>query len=590
MNKKMMQKMRQTFSEDSWVKPYMAKYRKLLYLVLFLGFMTLFCGSALMFVSGYLISRSASLPENIMLVYVPIVLTRAFGIGRPTFRYVERLVSHNWVLKMTSDLRVKLYRSLEKEAIFFKGKYKTGDILAILAEDIDHIQNLYLRTIFPTLISWGIYILVVIGLGFFSIPFALMMLLMLAVVTILMPLVSVLVNGARMYAQKTARNGLYDQLTDAVLGVGDWLFSGRKHDFITSYEASEAEVRDYDEKIKRFDRVRDFLVQLCFGLIALAVLVWTSTVFQGNHGGGANWIAAFVLAVFPLIDAFAPIPQAISELPIYGDSVERMNALPKIDDSTDEATERAAAITEGAFQELRIQQVSFSYEESHKTIIDELSITLAKGEKLALLGKSGAGKSTLGKILRGDLMPTAGEITINGIPTYEFGDGISNWIGVINQSPYLFDTTVLNNVRLGNIKATDEEVIAALYQVGLGEMIASLPEGFHTLVEEAGGRFSGGERQRLALARILLQDNPIVLLDEPTVGLDPITEQKLLDTLFDVLKDKTIVWITHHLQGVNQMDQVIFLENGKIEIFGTPTELLATNERYQRLYRLDRGE
>lgn len=198
MNKKMMLKMRQTFSEDSWVKPYMAKYRKLLYLVLFLGFMTLFCGSALMFVSGYLISRSASLPENIMLVYVPIVLTRAFGIGRPTFRYVERLVSHNWVLKMTSDLRVKLYRSLEKEAIFFKGKYKTGDILAILAEDIDHIQNLYLRTIFPTLISWGIYILVVIGLGFFSIPFALMMLLMLAVVTILMPLVSVLVNGARM--------------------------------------------------------------------------------------------------------------------------------------------------------------------------------------------------------------------------------------------------------------------------------------------------------------------------------------------------------------------------------------------------------
>lgn len=187
-------------------------------------------------------------------------------------------------------------------------------------------------------------------------------------------------------------------------------------------------------------------------------------------------------------------------------------------------------------------------------------------------------------------MPTVGEITINGIPTYEFGDRISNWIGVMNQSPYLFDTTVLNNVRLGNIKATDEEVIAALYQVGLGEMIASLPEGFHTLVEEAGGRFSGGERQRLALARILLQDTPIVLLDEPTVGLDPITEQRLLDTLFDVLKDKTIVWITHHLQGVNQMDQVIFLENGKIEIFGTPTELLATNERYQRLYRLDRGE
>src|SRR5699024_6682082 len=146
------------FKQDTWVRPFMKKYGKLLYLVLFLGFMTLFCGSALMFTSGFLISKSASQPENIMLVYVPIVLTRGFGIVRPAFRYVERLTSHNWVLKMTSDLRVRLYRSLEKEAVFFKEKYKTGDILAVLAEDIDHLQNLYLRTIFPTIISWLIYI------------------------------------------------------------------------------------------------------------------------------------------------------------------------------------------------------------------------------------------------------------------------------------------------------------------------------------------------------------------------------------------------------------------------------------------------
>ncbi|MEF9936260.1 thiol reductant ABC exporter subunit CydC [Carnobacterium sp.] len=600
MNKKRGQEIRETFSQDTWVKPYLTKYRKLLYLVLFLGFMTLFCGSALMFTSGFLISKSASMGisirngsnENIMLVYVPIVLTRAFGIGRPSFRYVERLTSHNWVLKMTSDLRVKLYRSLEKDAIFFKGKYKTGDILAVLAEDIEHIQNLYLRTIFPTLISWGIYVVVVIALGFFSIPFAIMMLIMLAVVTILLPLVSLLVNGARMYSQKTARTGLYNKLTDAVLGVGDWLFSGRKSDFIASYEGNEFDVRKDDAKIKQFDRTRDFIVQLIFALIALVVLTWTSMIFQGEHGGAANWIGAFVLAIFPLIDAFAPVPSAVSELTIYEDSVKRMNALPVVEE-TEVSPATLAAIKEletESFKELLIDDVCFSYGQDQKQILENVTLRIPKGKKIAILGKSGAGKSTLGKLIRGDLKPQQGRVLLNNVSTYQLQDTVANWIGVINQNPYLFNTTVLNNVRLGNIDATDEEVIAALYQVGLGEMLAALPDGFHTIVEEAGGRFSGGERQRLALARILLQDAPIVLLDEPTVGLDPITEQVLLDVLFNVLSDKTIIWITHHLQGVDQMDQVVFIESGKIEIEGTPKELLANNKRYQTLYHLDRGE
>lgn len=600
MNKKRGQEIRETFSQDTWVKPYLTKYRKLLYLVLFLGFMTLFCGSALMFTSGFLISKSASMGisirngsnENIMLVYVPIVLTRAFGIGRPSFRYVERLTSHNWVLKMTSDLRVKLYRSLEKDAIFFKGKYKTGDILAVLAEDIEHIQNLYLRTIFPTLISWGIYVVVVIALGFFSVPFAIMMLIMLAVVTILLPLVSLLVNGARMYSQKTARTGLYNKLTDAVLGVGDWLFSGRKSDFIASYEGNEFDVRKDDAKIKQFDRTRDFIVQLIFALIALVVLTWTSMIFQGEHGGAANWIGAFVLAIFPLIDAFAPVPSAVSELTIYEDSVKRMNALPVVEE-TEVSPATLAAIKEletESFKELLIDDVCFSYEQDQKQILENVTLRIPKGKKIAILGKSGAGKSTLGKLIRGDLKPQQGRVLLNNVSTYQLQDTVANWIGVINQNPYLFNTTVLNNVRLGNITATDEEVIAALYQVGLGEMLAALPDGFHTIVEEAGGRFSGGERQRLTLARILLQDAPIVLLDEPTVGLDPITEQVLLDVLFNVLSDKTIIWITHHLQGVDQMDQVVFIESGKIEIEGTPKELLANNKRYQTLYHLDRGE
>ena len=153
---------------DRWVKPFFKQYKKTLVTALILGFFTFFCGSALMFNSGYLISKSASLPVNILLVYVPIVLTRAFGIGRPLFKYLERLTSHNWVLKMTSKLRLKLYQTLEKDAVFFKRDYRMGDVLGLLAEDINHLQNLYLRTIFPTVIGWIIYIFVVFLLKFFS--------------------------------------------------------------------------------------------------------------------------------------------------------------------------------------------------------------------------------------------------------------------------------------------------------------------------------------------------------------------------------------------------------------------------------------
>ena len=140
------------FAQDTWVKPFMKQYKKTLLLAIFLGFLTFFSAAALMFNSGYLISRAASLPENILLIYIPIVFTRGFGISRPVFRYIERLVSHNWVLKMTSKLRLKLYQTLETDGIFVKRHYRMGDILGLLAEDINHIQDLYLRTIFPQLL------------------------------------------------------------------------------------------------------------------------------------------------------------------------------------------------------------------------------------------------------------------------------------------------------------------------------------------------------------------------------------------------------------------------------------------------------
>jgi ATP-binding cassette subfamily C protein CydC len=567
---------------DTWVKPFLSKYKRALVAALFLGFMTFFCGGALMFNSGYLISRSASIPENILLVYIPIVLTRAFGIGRPVFRYVERLTSHNWVLRMTSNLRLKLYNVVEKDAVFFKQTHRTGDILGLLAEDINHIQNLYLRTIFPTVIAWLLYTFLIIGLGYFSVGFALVMLLLLGTNVFVLPLWSVVVNGARQEKQKQMKNQLYTTLTDNVLGVSDWVFSQRGTEYVNEHKQLAANLRSVDEKIKRFDRKRDFLLQVIFGVITVALIVWTSQRFPGNHGGLANWIAAFVLCVFPLVDAFAPLPSAAQETNIYKDSIDRFNALPEKEE------QKRTAATIAAPYNIEVDQVSFHYP-SEKEVLKNLSLTIPAHQKLAILGRSGSGKSTLASLLRGDLLPTKGKITLNGESVASFGEEISEWIGVINQSPYLFHTTILNNLRIGNEEASEEEVWEVLKRVGLSEMVQSLPDGLRTMVDEAGLRFSGGERHRMALARILLKKAPIILLDEPTVGLDPITEQAVLETFFNELEDKTIIWITHHLQGISLMDQVIFIEDGELTMSGTPAELAAENQHFQQLLAIDQG-
>ncbi|BFQ94844.1 thiol reductant ABC exporter subunit CydC [Enterococcus cecorum] len=569
------------FEKDTWVKPYLQRYKAPLMLAIFLGFCTFFSAGALMFNSGYLISKSASLPENILLVYVPIVLTRAFGVSRPVFRYIERLTSHNWVLKMTSKLRRKLYHTLEKDAMVFKQKYRMGDILGLLAEDIQYIQNLYLRTIFPLIIALILYAFIVIAVGMFSIFFALYLALLLFILVIVLPVWSVVVNGARQEREKTLKTELYTDLTDNVLGVADWIFSQRGSEYVDTHLQVEQELYQVQDQKRLFNRRVQVLFQLIYSFVVIGLIVWTSQRFVGNHGGAANWIAAFVLSAFPVVDAFVVLPEAMQESNVYKDSINRLNA---VDETPDEAPKNIE-VTDTRIQ---VEDLSFSYD--HHLVLDRLDLTIEPGEKIAILGKSGSGKSTLASLIRGDLKPQNGLLTLGGVPTYQFGDAMSHYISVIQQAPYLFHTTILNNVRMANTNKSEEEVWQVLERVGLKKLVEQLPEGLHTMVDEAGLRFSGGERHRMALARILLQDTPIVLLDEPTVGLDPLTEQALIDTFFSQLQDKTVIWITHHLQGIEIMDRVIFIEDGRLEMSGTPADLAQNNARFQQLKAIDEGK
>ncbi|WP_137598069.1 thiol reductant ABC exporter subunit CydC [Paucilactobacillus kaifaensis] len=570
---------------DSWVMPYLRKYKMLLVLVLFLGFLTLFSGSALMFTSGYLISKCATHPFNILLVYPAIVLTRAFGIARPVFRYAERLSAHNWVLRIVSNFRKKLYDSVESTAVAIRQKHQTGSLLTLLADDIEHIENLYLTTVFPIVTGILVYVFIIVGLGVINWPFALLMLLLVGILMFVMPLVSVLVNGANEFKQKQIQQGLYTRLTDSVLGLGDWLISGRQSDFMQQHLTTSNQIFALRRKDKNFQWFRDLLSQIVIGVAAIATLIWAGTTMT-NSQNAANWIAAFVLCIFPLDQTFTNIAQGVSEWPTYRESIKRVNALPKIDNLNSSHQEKL----QEPFKQLTIDRVNFQYTDSKHLVLQQLNLEVSAGEKIALLGPSGTGKSTLLKLILGDERATEGSININGIDISQLQSERANLFGVLDQQPYLFDTSILNNIRLGNLSATKEQVQKVLDEVELTSLIASLPAGLQTQVQEAGSRFSGGEQQRLALARILLQDAPIIILDEPTVALDPITEQHLLQTIFRVLKDKTVIWVTHHLVGINYVDQVRFIEHGQFDMSGTPKELYANSQRFRRLYEMDRGK
>lgn len=577
-------KLTNPLKKDSWVKPYISKYKKLLFMIFFLGTMTIISGAALMFTSGYTIDKSATHPYNILLIYVPILLTRAFGISRPVFKYVERLKSHNWVLRVTSDLRTKLYSVLEHDASYFNEEHKTGEILGLLNEDINHLQNLFLTTIFPTVIAYILIVIVTIGLGLFNLWFALLLLLLLLVETILVPMISVSFEAARRYHQKSIKSDLYTNLTDNILGANDWIIANRKEDFknLTTNDINDLNIsRDHSE---HFKQNRDFILQIVFGIIAVILLIFTNIVLTHNQEQ-ANWVSAFVLGLFPLSDAILPVSQGFEEWPEYKTSINRLNSLKTLDLKLP-AQEN---INLNKIPKIEIENISFQYSEESPELITNFSEQVNPGSKLAIIGPSGSGKTTILQLLMGDLKPISGTIKINSVDVRALQDQRTNIFSVLNQHPFLFNTSVLNNIRLGNETATEEEIKSVIKKVNLTDTIEKLPEGYNTIVEESGYRFSGGEQQRIALARILLQDSPIVILDEPTIGLDPITENELLDTLFETLKDKTVIWVTHHLHNINHADNLIFLSESKIEMEGTPKQLYKTNKHFKELYKMDQG-
>lgn len=613
--------------KNGWITPYATQYRWRMIGAIALGTCAALCAVMLLFTSGYLISKSALRPENILMVYVPIVGVRAFGIFRAVFRYVERLAGHDAVLRVLADQRVKLYRILEPQALFLRSRMQTGDVLGALADDVERLQDIYLRTVFPAVTALVIYGAAVLAFGSVDPMFALCMALYMLFIVVALPAISLKITWRWRVQLKRENSKLYTRLTDGVLGLGDWIASGRAATFVQWQEEDEEHADQIRRRLRRWSRWRDFIAQCIIGVMVVLVTMWAGQA-ASTAQLPAVMIAAFVLVLFPLTESLLPVGDAVGHVPDYRESLDRLNKLEGSEDkgrqngkdqkkksqtfeshnrhrsgsvavqSTYEVPVADKGMTADGRIRLRIppklradisiEQVSYRYEAETEYAVRDISLHLPQGKRMAILGRSGGGKSTLLKLIQGALSPSSGKILINDLPVEMLGESVTEVVAVLNQSPHLFNTTVAGNLRIGRPDATNEEIRQVATQVGLAELIESLPQGYQTPMLETGLRFSGGERQRIALARVLLRKTPVVIFDEPTVGLDPVTERELMRTMLDSLQGKTLIWVTHHLIGAEKMDEIVFVENGNIAMQGSHEQLLAREERYRRLLELDR--
>ncbi|MEV7541416.1 thiol reductant ABC exporter subunit CydD [Streptomyces sp. NPDC089915] len=552
---------------------------------LLLGALAVGCSVGLMAVSGWLISRASEQPPVLYLM-VAVTATRAFGLGRAVFRYAERLVSHDAVLRMLADLRVAVYRRLEKIAPAGLRGQRHGDLLSRLVADADALQDYWLRWLLPV----GTALLVGTGSVAFTawlLPGAGAALAVgLLVAGIGVPLVSGACARGAERRLAPARGELATRVADLLTGTAELTVAGALAD-------RKARARDADGVLTRIASRGAAAAGLGGGLSALVCgLTVVGAAFAGAGAvadGRLSGVAMAVVVLTPLaaFEAVSGLPLAVQYRQRVRRSAERVYEV--IDAPVPVADPAEPRELPSSPFPLTLTGLAARHGGQERDALRGLDLTLEAGRRIAVVGPSGSGKTTLAQVLLRFLDPSEGTYSLGGTDARALdGDGVRRLVGLCAQDAHIFDSSVRENLRLARTGASGEELREALAAARLLEWADGLPDGLDTLVGEHGQRLSGGQRQRLALARALLADFPVLVLDEPAEHLDLATADALTADLLEATEGRATVLITHRLAGLEAVDEVLVLDRGEVVQRGAYAELAAVEGPLRSLLERER--
>ncbi len=563
--------------------PYLALYKRhkwLLTLGVVLAIVTLLASIGLLTLSGWFLSASAVVGVaglysfNYML---PAAGVRGAAITRTAGRYFERLVSHDATFRVLSHLRVATFSKLLPLSPAGLARFRQGDLLNRVVADVDTLDHLYLRVISPLVGALVVIIVVTLGLGVLDVTLALTLGgIMLLTLCLLPPLFYRL--GKPTGEKLTSLRGQYRQhLTSWLQGQAELTIFGASQRYREQMENTELSWHDAQRRQSELTALSQAVMLLISGFAVIAMLWLAAGGVGGNTQPGAL-IALFVFCALAAFEALAPVTGAFQHL---GQVIASARRITEITDCPPEVAFPAGESTVPAQVDLRLNAVSFTYPQQVQSALNAVSLNVTAGQRVAILGRTGCGKSTLLQLLTRAWDPQQGEILLNGQPLASFSEAaLRAIISVVPQRVHLFSATLRDNLLLASPAATDEALATVLTQVGLEKLLVD--DGLNSWLGEGGRQLSGGELRRLAIARALLHDAPLFLLDEPTEGLDATTESQILDLLSDVTKGKTVLMVTHRLRGLSQCDQIIVMDNGEIIEQGNHAALMAKQGRYYR--------
>ena len=552
-----------------------------------LGTLTIGSNVSLMGTSAWLIS-TAALHPSIAELEVAIVGVRFFGITRGVFRYTERLVSHDVTFRLLSRLRVWFYEKLEPLAPARLMDYRAGDLLARIIGDVETLENFYVRVVAPPLVALLTALGVSIFLASFYPPLATVLIGFFLGLGLILPLLSQSLSRGPGKALISLRAELHIQLVDGIQGLPDILAYGRGADRLKLISETGQAYGRAQRRMARISGLQSALTVLLTNLGMWTVLFLTIPIVSEGRLSGVM-LGTLTLLTLASFEAVNPLPQAAqmweSVRTAAGRLFEIVDAEPVVKDSREQKTGSSEA--EKLISTLEFSNLSFSYPNQSIPAVHDISFKLESGKSLAIVGPSGAGKSTLVSLLLRFWEYSSGDIRLGGESLRSLEqDRVQERCGVVSQSSYFFNASVRENLRLARPSASIEEIEEATRQAQIHEFILGLPKGYETFIGEQGLRLSGGERQRLAIARALLKDTPILILDEPTANLDPLTEKLVLETLFEIMRGKSTLLITHRLVGLENVDEILVIEGGQIVQRGTQAELLKRDGTFLRHWEL----